>query len=465
MAFGKLAALAIAAAVVAGSGVALFALNGSGGDAPVEPASTTTPPAQRPVDLSPIRDVLLAQSFVFNPLSIQPLAKTVFTVDAAKGYNMVQVDIAGDLQGAYATALPSIKIKDPSGSVVVDYSRQARFGYPSIPANPVTGPYEARPFTIASLWKFAPGEYTVEVSGVSTPITLSILGLRGAAPDFTLADALGKGTIQLSELRGKAVIVDLFATWCGPCKALMKTFAEIYPQYAREQLEIVSVDVDPAESDADIRSLFESNGWAWYAGMDDGTVDANYGSGYIPTMAVVNAQGLLVYRHIGSGITAEELKAIIDHAIAGSPVATASSAVSALVVTNLRLAKPAVQPGDDLEFRADVNDAGLVTESYFTVCRADPPPYTCFAKVPMTLQGTTLVGTTAGNAEVPKLENGWDMELHLFVRDATGKRHEYPENDAYRFTVGASSAAAVPGLEPLLALSLLGAAALVLRRP
>ena len=68
-----------------------------------------------------------------------------------------------------------------------------------------------------------------------------------AAPDFDLKLLDGNGkTMKLASLRGKAVILDFWATYCGPCKIEMPWFVELQKKYGPEGLQIVGVAVDDA---------------------------------------------------------------------------------------------------------------------------------------------------------------------------------------------------------------------------
>lgn len=78
---------------------------------------------------------------------------------------------------------------------------------------------------------------------------------RGSlAPDFDLKVIDGNGkTMRLSSLRGKAVVVDFWATYCGPCKIEMPWFVELQKKYGPEGLQIVGV----AEDDAGEKTISE----------------------------------------------------------------------------------------------------------------------------------------------------------------------------------------------------------------
>lgn len=65
------------------------------------------------------------------------------------------------------------------------------------------------------------------------------------APDFTLQSLDGK-TVHLSDYRGKAVLLNFWATWCAPCKIEMPWFVELQKEYGPEGLQIVGVAMDDA---------------------------------------------------------------------------------------------------------------------------------------------------------------------------------------------------------------------------
>jgi thiol-disulfide isomerase/thioredoxin len=86
------------------------------------------------------------------------------------------------------------------------------------------------------------------VIGLILAATLSAVDLlpearRKHAPDFELKDRAGK-TVRLSEFSGKVVLVDFWATWCGPCKSSMPWLSELAGQLRGEGLEIVGIAMD-----------------------------------------------------------------------------------------------------------------------------------------------------------------------------------------------------------------------------
>src|SRR5579885_244141 len=74
----------------------------------------------------------------------------------------------------------------------------------------------------------------------SGPEAPPILGKSTPAPDFTL-EKLDGGNLKLSDLRGKAVLLNFWATWCGPCKIETPWLVEMQNQYGAQGLQVVGV--------------------------------------------------------------------------------------------------------------------------------------------------------------------------------------------------------------------------------
>jgi peroxiredoxin len=80
--------------------------------------------------------------------------------------------------------------------------------------------------------------------------------MNGIAPDFTLQSLDGK-TVRLSDFRGKPVVLNFWATWCGPCKIEMPWFVDLQKQYGPAGLQFLGVAMDDA-STKDIAEFAES---------------------------------------------------------------------------------------------------------------------------------------------------------------------------------------------------------------
>ena len=125
-----------------------------------------------------------------------------------------------------------------------------------------------------------------------TPAPVSIgrnVGQR--APDFTL-DVLGGGSVQLSDLRGKPVFLNIFATWCPPCVEEMPYIQEASNQYGDR---VHFLGISTGQSAGDIDSFIRRNGFSYPIACDPrGSIDADYHIQYIPLTLLLDADGMIV---------------------------------------------------------------------------------------------------------------------------------------------------------------------------
>ena len=132
---------------------------------------------------------------------------------------------------------------------------------------------------------------------------------RQLAPLFTLADLDGN-TIALENLTGKVVVLDFFATSCGPCVSQMPHLAEINRTYDSSKVEIVSIG-HSSDSKADLQQFGDVHEIDWIIASDTDGVFDKYNVGPIPTLVVIDQNGYIHYRH--EGVTyASTLSAKID---------------------------------------------------------------------------------------------------------------------------------------------------------
>ncbi len=95
------------------------------------------------------------------------------------------------------------------------------------------------------------GRRAAQNRGGSGPALTGRSPLGSMAPDFTLKSTEGN-TVRLSDYRGKAVLLNFWATWCPPCKIEMPWFVDLQKQYGAEGLQVIGVSVDDdAEKNAD----------------------------------------------------------------------------------------------------------------------------------------------------------------------------------------------------------------------
>ena len=118
------------------------------------------------------------------------------------------------------------------------------------------------------------------------------------APNFSLTTKDGK-TIELAKLKGKAVLVNFWATWCGPCRAEIPDFIEVYKMYKSKGLEIVGISLDEKGWYV-VKPFVESNKMNYPVVLGTQEVVQAYGGiDGIPTTFFVNKNGKIVDQQVG----------------------------------------------------------------------------------------------------------------------------------------------------------------------
>lgn len=118
------------------------------------------------------------------------------------------------------------------------------------------------------------------------------------APDFTLQTLDGKN-VTLSSLHGKGVLLNFWATWCGPCKIEMPWFVELQKEYGPQGLQIVGVAMDDS-SPQDIQTFVKEMGVNYPILLGKEAVGQAYGGvDVLPTTFFIDREGKIVSREFG----------------------------------------------------------------------------------------------------------------------------------------------------------------------
>ena len=119
-----------------------------------------------------------------------------------------------------------------------------------------------------------------------------------AAPDFTLI-SLDGGKVSLSDYRGKAVLLNFWATWCPPCKVEMPWFENLQTQYAKDGLVVLGVAMDDSEP-ATIAKFASTLGVNYPVLLGTDKVSDDYGDvQYLPTTFYIGRDGTIVDKMTG----------------------------------------------------------------------------------------------------------------------------------------------------------------------
>ena len=129
---------------------------------------------------------------------------------------------------------------------------------------------------------------------------LQLLNQKMTARDFSLPIALPLGRPQsLSSLKGKVVLLNFWATWCGPCRSEMPSMEALYARHREKGLEILAVNCQ--EQQPEVLSFMANNGLSFPAVLDkDGKVSSFYGIRAIPTSFLLDREGDIIMKLTGS---------------------------------------------------------------------------------------------------------------------------------------------------------------------
>ncbi|MBE2184679.1 MAG: TlpA family protein disulfide reductase [Anaerolineae bacterium] len=138
----------------------------------------------------------------------------------------------------------------------------------------------------------------------------------GMAPDFTLTTFDGE-TIQLSELRGQVVILNFWASWCGPCRAEAAALEAVWQQY--RDRGVIVLGVAYADDPDDSLAFINEFGMTYPAGPDVGTTISQdlYHIQGVPETFIIDRQGSVV-KFILSTVDEAMLRAEIEPLLANN---------------------------------------------------------------------------------------------------------------------------------------------------
>lgn len=144
------------------------------------------------------------------------------------------------------------------------------------------------------------------------PAAMAASGKHPLAPDFTLKDMNGQ-TIQMSNYRGKVLMIDFWATDCGPCRIEIPGFVELQERYRDQGFVIVGISLDSGlEPVRDFYKEFKMN---YTVGLDSEDLDQRFGGIIgIPTTFLVGRDGRIYAKHVGTtdpSVFEQEIKSLL----------------------------------------------------------------------------------------------------------------------------------------------------------
>lgn len=140
-----------------------------------------------------------------------------------------------------------------------------------------------------------------------------------SAPDFTL-DSLDGGQFTLSDLRGQIVLVNLWASWCLPCRAEMPAIERVYRSYKDLGLEVLAVNATNQDSVDAARAFVQERGLTFPVLLDRaGSVSTAYNLRGLPSSFFIDRQGVIRSVVIGGPMNEALIQSKVESLLKETP--------------------------------------------------------------------------------------------------------------------------------------------------
>lgn len=171
---------------------------------------------------------------------------------------------------------------------------------------------------LENMYASLPAKFKETKSGKSIATMINarkITAIGKMAPDFTQPDTSGKA-VKLSDFRGNYVLVDFWASWCGPCRAENPNLLKTFNKYKDEGFKVLGVSLDQPGKKASWLAAIHKDGLTWTQVSDlkfwDNEVAVLYGIKAIPSNLLLDPQGKIIAKDLRGEELTKKLSGIYE---------------------------------------------------------------------------------------------------------------------------------------------------------
>ena len=138
-------------------------------------------------------------------------------------------------------------------------------------------------------------------------------GATAEAPDFKLEDLSAK-KVRLSDLKGRVVLIEFWATWCPPCRAEIPAIERLHKEYGGKGLTVLAVSMDEGGWD-EVKAFVKESKISYTVLKGTEEVSSKYKVRLIPATFLVDKQGNIAKRYMGGGTSEaveQDIKALLE---------------------------------------------------------------------------------------------------------------------------------------------------------
>lgn len=140
-----------------------------------------------------------------------------------------------------------------------------------------------------------------------------------SAPDFN-AELLDGSRITLSELRGQAVVLNVWATWCPPCRSEMPALEKVYNDFKARGVVLIGLNLTSQDSEKAVIDFVQEYGLSFPVALDrDGSVQKKYKISGYPTTFFIDADGIIRSVVVGGPMSAALIQSKVEDLLKEMP--------------------------------------------------------------------------------------------------------------------------------------------------